>query len=74
MKKAKKKSSINLVVCCSHILTALRTKKDIAIFEVLPDTFACQKCSKKEPRNEKEYLKMFNTVCKGCINSNKKTK
>lgn len=65
--KKKKKSNSELIICCGHISSALRTKKDIAMFEVLPETFACQKCSKKEPRNEKEYLKMFNTVCRGCI-------
>ena len=72
MKKlSKKELSKNLVVCCSHILKALQAKRKIQMFEVLPETFVCSKCERNEPKTKKDYMKMFNTVCKGCINANK---
>lgn len=66
-----KKCSKNLVVCCVHILKAVRAKKKIAMFEVLKDTFTCKKCAENEPKTKKAYMAMFVTVCKGCIKGNK---
>lgn len=72
MTKEEKELSKNLVVCCHHILTALKAKKKIKMFEVLKDTFTCEKCAENEPKTKKAYMAMFVTVCRDCIKGKKK--
>lgn len=58
----------DLVLGCNHILKALESGEAITINEVLEETFACDVCAKKEPQSQKEFMDMFATICKGCIN------
>lgn len=73
MNKTIKKEKVckNLVICCTHILKSLKAKKKIKMFEVLKDTFVCEKCAEKEPKTKKEFMKMFATVCRDCIKNSK---
>jgi len=68
MKKKQQKSD-HLSVACHHILKALNNGKKIKIYEVMPKTFTCLKCSKKEPQTEKQFMYMFVTICDCCIDS-----
>lgn len=62
---------IKLVICCHHIMDALKTKKKIKKIEVLNETFACPACAKNQPKTEKEFMDMFITVCEHCLKDGK---
>lgn len=61
-----------LVIACRHILEAGKNNKKIKMFEVLKDTFVCSECAENEPKNKKEFMDMFVTLCEDCIKDIKK--
>lgn len=65
MKKEHKKD--NLVIVCRHIFSACEKGKSLLVKEVALETFTCYKCAKNQPKNKKEFMDMFITLCKCCL-------
>ena len=64
----------NLVIGCRHILEAGKVNKKIRVFEVLEDTFTCVRCAVKMPKTKKEFMDMFVTLCRDCVERISKNK
>jgi len=56
-----------LVICCHHIMEALKNNKKIKKIEVMEETFVCPKCAKNQPKTKKEFMDMFTTICEHCL-------
>ena len=56
----------NLVIACNHLF---ELPKKVA-FEVLDETYACEVCAENEPKTEEEFMAMFQTICKDCLEKN----
>lgn len=62
----KKDNHKKLVIACHHLL---KLPKKIA-FEVLEETYACEKCAENEPKTEEAFMAMFSTICEECLKNN----